>query len=71
MREGRYVFKKDKKWLVIKDKKIYEVADELELCRTYFYNVLNGKKACKRGYATIVANYAGKEYEIADFFDQV
>lgn len=71
MREGKYVFKKDKKWLLIKGKKIYQVANELELCETYFYNVLNGKKACKRAYANMLTNYAGSEYQISDFFDEI
>ena len=71
MREGKYVFKKEKKWLLVKDKKIYQVARELELCDTYLYNVLNGKKACKRAYAVMLTQYAGSEYQLTDFFDEI
>lgn len=71
MRAGTYVFKKEKKWELLKGDKIYQVAEKLGVCQSYFYNVLNGKKACKKTYANTIMSYLGTGYKFEEFFDEI
>ena len=66
-----YWFRNEKKLLVLKDKKMYEVAKEIGLDLHYLSNILNRNMPIKhKAMAYAISKYAGPNFEIDDLFDK-
>lgn len=66
-----YWFKKDKRLELLKDEKIYVVAEKIGIERHYLNNVMNRNIPIKhKAMAYAITKYTNKDYEIEDVFDK-
>lgn len=67
-----YKFRKEKRYLVEKNKMTKEVAEEIGLCPTYLCTILDCKNLVKRKIvAYAITKYADPEAEIEDYFEEI
>ena len=66
-----YWFKKEKRLELLKDEKIYVVAERIGIDNHYLTNIINRKMAIKhKAMAYAITKYTNSNYEIEDVFDK-
>lgn len=66
-----YWFKKNKRSELLKDKKVYEVAETVGIDKHYLSNIMNANMPVKhKAVAYAITKYTNSDYEIEDIFDK-